>query len=54
MHPGGSPSRVTAATAVVPATVNDDAARVGEVVEEPEADTEVVLERLDDAKAMEE
>jgi len=33
----------------VPATTNGGAARVGEAVEEPEADAEVVLERLDDA-----
>ena len=35
--------------AIVPATANGGVGRVGEAVEEPEADMEAVLERLDDA-----
>jgi len=49
MHIGASPSRAAATTAVVPATANGGASRVGEAVEELEADSKAVLERLDDA-----
>ena len=49
MYPDGSPSRTVAAMVVVSATANGGTASVGEAVEEPEADMEAVLERLDDA-----
>ena len=48
-YPDDSPSRTAAATAVVPATANGGTARVGEAVEEPKANIEAVMERLDDA-----